>query len=137
MHHGDLGRGRGRGRPEAANGGPYDRLRVDLVGLDHAGPVVQFAPPALGRIRPRRGLVDRQAFDRLTRDPAHGGEELRSDRRGVLSIGIDGERAGWRAPVDAPHDEEGAVEFGALDFEDERFRRRDALVREGANGEKL
>ena len=63
--------------------------------------------------------------------------ELLADGPGVLAIGRDGERALRLAAVDAAHDEERPLEFGALLFQRHRLGHRQAAAEERAEGEEL
>jgi hypothetical protein len=110
---------------------------MQLVGVDHAFPVVELALPA--RVERRRRHSLRQAVGaRVGRgNVAEDTPELFADPAGLRAIGILGEWRGGLAAGDLLHDEERALEPSWVHFEPERFGHRHGRAVESAVREKL
>ena len=118
---------------QPTNAGAGDRLRLELVGVDHALPVVELAPPAGVRRRHLTALGGRQALDRRARDV---GENLVHAPRQSIAMrckaGLEQRLELGFAAVDAFHDEERALEPCRVGLEKQRPRHRHRRVGEGA-----
>jgi hypothetical protein len=122
---------------QPADRGADDGLRVQLVGVDDAGPVVELAPPAGVQGRRLADLGDRQRRGVGAGDAAQRAEEVRAKRGRVRRVGVGRERAGRRAALDPRHDEERPLQLRALVLEDQRLRRGDAAAMERLQRQEL
>ena len=137
VHHRNAGGGRRRVATQTADGRADDRLRMLFVGVDDTRPIVQLTAPARRGLGRGPDLHKRQTRQRLGGDLAQDREELLANGLAIFAVGIGAERAGGRAAIDPPHDEERTIQLRAVFLQSDHLRRRDTLANERAYGQEL
>src|SRR5215471_10119910 len=117
MHDGELPRRRRRIALQPAKRGSHDRLRLDLVLVDHAFPPRHFVAPAIGESFCSVEIAEADAGGICACDSPEILEELLADLLAELAIWLRIHDPTGRAILDLGHDEERSLERFRIEFE--------------------